>query len=78
MTSEALYLTVDQCAIRYNISKRHFLTLVSRGDMPQPIKFGGINRWSSRVLEEFESDQIDKNLAVSETVSRRCQKKARK
>ena len=75
MTSETLYITVDQCAVRYNISKRHFLTLVKRGDLPQPIKFGGVNRWPIRLLEKFESEQIDKHLIAYEMSSQRCQKK---
>jgi len=75
MISETLYLTVDQCATRYSISKRHFLTLVARGDMPQPIKLGSVNRWPIRLLEEFESEQIVKHLIASETASQRCRKK---
>ena len=67
-----LYLTVDQCAARYSISKRHFQTLVTRGDMPQPIKIGGVNRWPVRLLEEFEAEQIDQHLV---NTFRRCQKK---
>jgi len=73
-----LYLTADQCAVRYGISKRHFQTLVKRGDMPQPIKFGGVNRWSIRVLEEFESEQIDRNLVAFEMTLKPCRKKVRK
>ena len=75
MTSQTLYLTVDQCAARYNVSKRHFLTLVKRGDLPQPIKLGGVNRWPTRLLEEFESEQIVKHLIACEMASQRCQKK---
>ena len=75
MNADTLYLTVDQCAARYSISKRHFQTLVTRGDMPQPIKLGGVNRWSIRVLEEFESELIDKNSVAFEMTLKPCRKK---
>jgi len=75
MNFETLYLTVDQCAARYSISKRHFLTLVTRGDMPQPIKIGTCNRWSIRVLEEFEAELLDKNSVAFEMTLQPCRKR---
>ena len=69
-TNETLYLTVDQCAARYNISKRHFLRLVKSGEMPQPIKLGKVNRWPIRLLEMFEAKQNNKHLAAFEKASR--------
>jgi len=69
-----LYLTADQCALRYNISRRQFQILVKRGDLPQPIRLGCSQRWSIRVLEEFESEQINRQSALFQRTSRQCQK----
>jgi len=74
-SSESLYLTAEQCAIRYNISLRQFQTLVKRGDVPQPIKLGASKRWSIRVLEDFESEQINRQSAFFQRASRQCQRK---
>ena len=48
------FLTVGQCAARYNISQRHFARLVEQGVMPKPLKLGRTARWSVKALEEFE------------------------
>jgi predicted DNA-binding transcriptional regulator AlpA len=70
-----LYLTAEQCAIRYNISLRQFQILVTRGDVPQPIKIGHSKRWSIRVLEDFESEQINRQSAFFQRASRQCKRK---
>jgi predicted DNA-binding transcriptional regulator AlpA len=69
-----LYLTAEQCANRYNISLRQFQILTKRGDVPQPIKIGCSKRWSIRVLEEFESEQINRQSAFFQRTSQKCQK----
>ena len=48
--------------ICYNISRCQFQILVKRGDLPQPIRLGCGQRWSIRVLEEFESEQINRQM----------------
>jgi predicted DNA-binding transcriptional regulator AlpA len=65
---DTLFLTIGQCAARYNISVRHFRQLVDLGEMPKPFKLGRVVRWSLKVLEEFETAaakklqrQMDKN-----------------
>ena len=70
-----LYLTAEQCAIRYNISLRQFQTLVTRGDVPQPISIGNSKRWSIRVLEDFESEQINRQSVIFQYTSRQCKKR---
>ncbi|MCL2347999.1 MAG: hypothetical protein FWC50_07015 [Planctomycetaceae bacterium] len=72
---QTLYLTAEQCAIRYNISLRQFQTLVKRGDVPQPIKLGTSQRWSIRVLDDFESEQINRQSIFFQRTSRPCQKR---
>jgi len=62
MKEQECFLNVKQCAERYNISERHFRTLVDLGEMPKPLKFGRSTRWSIRILEEFESKKIQKAL----------------
>jgi predicted DNA-binding transcriptional regulator AlpA len=52
---DTLFLTIGQCAARYNISVRHFRQLVDLGEMPKPFKLGRVVRWSVKVLEEFEA-----------------------
>jgi predicted DNA-binding transcriptional regulator AlpA len=74
---ETLFLTAKQCAVRYNISLRQFQVLVKRGDVPQPIAFGGSKRWSIRALEDFELEQINRQSAFFERTSRHCKKKRR-
>ena len=66
-SSELLYLTAEQCALRYNISLRQFQILVKRGDIPQPISIGSSKRWSIRVLEDFESEQINRQSVFFST-----------
>jgi len=73
--TESLFLTAKQCAIRYNISLRQFQTLVKRGDVPQPIMIGNSKRWSIRVLDDFESEQINRQTAFFERTSRPCKGK---
>ena len=73
--SETLYLTANQCAVRYNISLRQFQILVKRGDIPQPISIGSSKRWSIRVLENFESEQINRQSVFFQRASRQCRKK---
>jgi predicted DNA-binding transcriptional regulator AlpA len=75
MTEETLYLNVDQCAARYNISVRQFQNLVKRGDIPQPIRLGGCCRWPVRLLEEFEADQIDSHFIAFKNASKPCWKR---
>ena len=75
ISSEALYLTAEQCAIRYNISLRQFQTLVQRGDMPQLILFGCSKRWSIRVLEDFETEQNNRQSVLFQRTLQQCQKK---
>jgi predicted DNA-binding transcriptional regulator AlpA len=58
--SNELFLTAEQCAKRYNISERHFRRLVDNGTMPKPFKLGRCSRWILRVLEEYESKQVQK------------------
>ena len=73
--TEPLFLTAKQCAVRYNISLRQFQTLVKRGDVPQPIMIGNSKRWSIRVLDDFESEQINRQTAFFERTSRPCKGK---
>jgi len=71
---ETLYITAEQCALRYNISVRKFQMLVKCGDMPQPIKLGCSQRWSIRVLEKFEAEQNNLQSIFSQLASRQFKK----
>ena len=69
--NETLFLTAPEVAQRYKISLRQLQRLVSRGDIPQPLKFGGCLRWALQALEEYESDRISESIAVfSDTFER--------
>ncbi|GHT23166.1 hypothetical protein FACS189419_06740 [Planctomycetales bacterium] len=57
---DTLFLTIGQCAARYNISVRHFRQLVDLGEMPKPFKLGRVVRWSVKILEEFENTAAKK------------------
>jgi len=73
--NETLFLTAKQCAVRYNISLRQFQNLVKRGDVPQPILIGNSKRWSIRVHDDFESEQINKQSVFFQRTSRHCKRK---
>ena len=45
--NEAKYLTAGQCALRYAISLRHFHYRVDLGEMPRPVRFGGVSGHSA-------------------------------
>ena len=49
------YLDAKRIAERFGFSKRHWDRLVDSGRAPQPLKFGSLNRWSIKALEEWES-----------------------
>ncbi|MGL6196514.1 MAG: hypothetical protein ACRC2T_17000 [Thermoguttaceae bacterium] len=70
-----LFLTAEQCANRYSISLRQFQILVKRGDVPPPLMLGACKRWSIRLLEDFESEQINRQSAFFEMSYRQCQRK---
>jgi predicted DNA-binding transcriptional regulator AlpA len=59
--NNTLFLTLGQCAARYNISVRHFRQLVDRGEMPKPFKLGRSVRWAVKTLEDFENSTARKN-----------------
>jgi predicted DNA-binding transcriptional regulator AlpA len=68
--SNELFLTAKESAKRYNISERHFRKLVDNGTMPKPMKLGRCSRWALRVLEEYESKQVQKLMRpLNKTVS---------
>ena len=73
--TEPLFLTAKQCAVRYNISLRQFQTLVKRGAVPQPIMIGCSKRWSVRILEDFEFEQINRQTLFFERTSRTAKNK---
>ncbi len=52
--SRAVAIDADACAIRYGISKRHWLRLVDRGAAVAPIRLGRLVRWSLESLLEWE------------------------
>jgi len=73
--SGTLFLTAKQCAARYSISLRQFQNLVQRGDVPQPILIGSSKRWSIRVLDDFESEQINRQSVFFQRTSSHCKRK---
>ena len=46
-------LTADDVSKQLKISKRTLWRLVSKGDIPKPIKFGGNVRWSKKNMENW-------------------------
>lgn len=51
------FLTCPQVAERYRLSESGVRTLVKRGQLPPPLRFGSCCRWSLQDLEEFEREQ---------------------
>jgi len=58
-TSATLYLSVDQVATRFNVSKDTIWRWKRNGDFPAPVKLGGTTtRWRLADIEEYESQLI--------------------
>lgn len=54
-TSETLYLSVDQVAKRFDVSKDSIWRWKRNGDFPKPVKLGGsTTRWRLSDIEEWE------------------------
>lgn len=54
-TSETLYLSVDQVAKRFEVSKDSIWRWRRNGDFPKPVKLGGsTTRWRLADIEEWE------------------------
>tara|TARA_Y100000815_G_C12902662_1_gene334679 strand:+ start:261 stop:524 length:264 start_codon:yes stop_codon:yes gene_type:complete len=50
-----LYLSVDQVALRYNVSKDSIWRWKRKGDFPAPVKLGGTTtRWRLADIEQWE------------------------
>ena len=56
MTQENLYLSVDQVAARFDVSKDSIWRWKRQGDFPAPVKLGGnTSRWRLADIEEWEA-----------------------
>lgn len=59
MSQENLYLSVDQVAARFNVSKDTIWRWKRNGEFPAPIKLGGATtRWRLCDIEEYESKLV--------------------
>jgi prophage regulatory protein len=54
-SAENLYLSVDQVAQRFGVSKDTIWRWKRNGEFPKPFKLGGATRWRLSDLEEWES-----------------------
>ena len=50
-----LYLSVDQVAQRFNVSKDSIWRWKRNGEFPRPFKLGGSTRWRLSDIEDWES-----------------------
>lgn len=56
-TSETLYLSVDQVAKRFDVSKDSIWRWKRKGDFPKPVKLGGsTTRWRLSDIERWEAE----------------------
>ena len=56
-TPETLYLSVDQVAKRFDVSKDSIWRWKRNGDFPKPIKLGGsTTRWRLSDIERWEAE----------------------
>lgn len=53
--ANSLYLSVDQLAQRFGVSKDSIWRWKRKGDFPAPVKLGGTTRWRLSDIEEWES-----------------------
>tara|TARA_R100001369_G_scaffold43535_1_gene69659 strand:+ start:439 stop:666 length:228 start_codon:yes stop_codon:yes gene_type:complete len=58
VNTENLYLSVDQVARRFGVSKDSIWRWKRNGEFPKPFKLGGATRWRLSDLEEWESQLI--------------------
>lgn len=59
MTNENLYLSVDQVAARFSVSKDSIWRWRRDGEFPAPIKLGGrTTRWRLADIKDWESQCI--------------------
>ena len=50
-------MTARETAAALSISERHLWSLVSRGELPQPIRLGRAARWNRAALEQFLAER---------------------
>ena len=56
VSSATLYLSVDQVAHRFGVSKDSIWRWKRKGDFPRPVKLGGnTTRWRLSDIEEWEA-----------------------
>jgi len=53
--TDTLYLSVDQVAQRFNVSKDSIWRWKRNGEFPKPFKLGGATRWRLSDIEDWES-----------------------
>ena len=53
--TDTLYLSVDQVAQRFNVSKDSIWRWKRNGEFPRPFKLGGSTRWRLSDIEDWES-----------------------
>jgi prophage regulatory protein len=55
VNTETLYLSVDQVAQRFGVSKDSIWRWKRNGEFPKPYKLGGSTRWRLSDIEDWES-----------------------
>ncbi|WP_172960965.1 helix-turn-helix transcriptional regulator [Oceaniglobus roseus] len=56
--AENIYLSVEQVAARYNVSKDSIWRWRREGDFPKPVRLGGnTSRWRLSELEAYEAER---------------------
>lgn len=54
--AQAAFLTEEQLAQRWNVSRRHVRRLVDAGKCPPPFRLGRCRRFPLAVIEKWEAD----------------------
>lgn len=58
-TTENVYLSVDQLAVRLGVSKDSIWRWRRQGDFPKPVKFGrNTTRWRLADIQAYENERI--------------------
>ena len=56
-TTNGQYIDLNEVATRLSVSRRQAELMLSRGEIPAPVRIGRLRKWHSALLNEWMLDQ---------------------